>query len=360
MKGFLVRLGCVIVMASGAAGKGMPPLPKWTPEDFEKLQGGEIVVGEEFFAMPPEGAGGEQGGVEVLTAAPPEAAPEAAPDNGLPPPMGPPVPPELESEFPTLIEARFVKGYLEARPGSYMIDPQELLSRQEFRDRESFLRYHAGESRVDLYVMLFDAKQELPEELAIGKVFEERFAGGGPTALVYYHLGMPERAGIRLSEEVCAVASEEERIRALQTSVGEAFAKSDPADQLDSFLVEFSIRLYWIEKAMGAEETLVLALAGEAVPLEDAGRRAAQREGLAKPVRRALTVCLLAGVAVGLGWIGRLLAVRRARYHLPETDCPRLLGAPHAAGVGAVLCYRSAELPPSKQRDQVPDYLRRS
>ena len=65
-------------------------------------------------------------------------------------------------------------------------------------------------------------------------------------------------------------------------------------------------------------------------------------------------IVLLAG---GSGWVGRLIARRRVRYLFPEVDTGPLLGAPHAAGVGAVISYSSAQVPPSQQRDQGPDFL---
>ena len=50
----------------------------------------------------------------------------------------------------------------------------------------------------------------------------------------------------------------------------------------------------------------------------------------------------------------------RARYRFPEFDVEPRLGGNHAAGVGAVISFASAALPPASQRDQVPDYLRRA
>ncbi len=75
-----------------------------------------------------------------------------------------------------------------------------------------------------------------------------------------------------------------------------------------------------------------------------------------------MTGLLAAGVlvlAAGLGWAGRIIALRRVRYVFPEVEVDSLLGAPHAAGVGAVISFSSAQLPPSQQRDQVPDYIHR-
>ena len=64
-------------------------------------------------------------------------------------------------------------------------------------------------------------------------------------------------------------------------------------------------------------------------------------------------------VVAGLGFAGRWIAERRIRYVFPEIENSQLLGAPHAAGVGAVVSFGSSQLPPAKQRDQVPDYLQR-
>jgi hypothetical protein len=50
----------------------------------------------------------------------------------------------------------------------------------------------------------------------------------------------------------------------------------------------------------------------------------------------------------------------RARYRFPEFDVEPRLGGAHAAGVGAVISFASAAVPPASQRDQVPDYLRRA
>jgi hypothetical protein len=51
---------------------------------------------------------------------------------------------------------------------------------------------------------------------------------------------------------------------------------------------------------------------------------------------------------------------RRARYRFPDFEVEPRLGGAHAAGVGAVISFASASVPPASQRDQVPDYLRRA
>ena len=267
----------------------------------------------------------------------------------------------MVEEFPTEIAEEFLARYFGQRPEEgFLVDPQELLSQQEFRDRESFLEYHAGESTIDLYVYVFDARQELPDGIGIQSVFRDLFTGGPPTALVFYFIGMPERTQLVLSEEIRAVASQDQQLRALKASVQEAFEKSDPAYQLDNFLVELSIRLYWFEKAMANAGAPQLA-SGPALPSEVEGAAAADKghEKVWKGVSNLLLAVVFLVVVGGLAWIGRYVAERRIRHVFPEVETGLLLGAPHAAGVGAVINFSSSQLPPSQQRDQVPDYLQR-
>lgn len=344
MRRIAIAGSIMVLLGGGSRSEKLPPLPAWSPSDFEKVEKGEIVPGEDFFGT---GERPEQGG-----------SPAVVPDGSLPE-----APPEEESEeFATEISRVHLIGYFQAFPKSYLIDPQELLAQQEFSDRESFLNYHAGESGIDLFVYLFDARQELPGEHTIRSVYEDHFTGSGPVALVFYYLGMAERSELLLSADIRAAVSEDEQNRALRASVQEAFEKSDVAYQLDNFLVELSIRLYWIERELaglrgpgngtGAGDALA-PVAGAAPGAVSAGDRTRSLIQAA-----VIWVSCLAAIG-GLGWLIYYLADRRIRYIFPEVESGPLLGAPHAAGVGAVISFSSAQIPPSKQRDQVPDYLQK-
>ncbi|MFP6898862.1 MAG: hypothetical protein VCA38_19885 [Roseibacillus sp.] len=323
----------------------LPPLPAWSNSDSEKLKRGELVAGQDFFGPPP-----------VIT---PGDLPDI-PEGALPKPV---IEEPRRDEDEIEIAPEFLARYFEAIPTDAdgeplsLVDPQELLARQEFRDRESFLKYHSGESRIDMFVYLFDARQELPDDLTIEAVYEDLYASLGPTAVIFYHLGEPERAQFLLSREIRAVVSEDEQKRALRAAVEEAFEKSDVAYQLDNFLVELSIRLYWIERELAGAETRPES---EAEIEEGALASSPPKEDKVPRVigRALLFVAIMTGVGL-LGWLGHYLTARRIRHFFPEVETGPLLGAPHAAGVGAVVSFSSATLPPSQQRDQVPDYLQR-
>jgi hypothetical protein len=322
--------------------EGLEALPEWSPEDALLLREGGLIPGEELLS---ETIG------DLVLPPPPVPVPEIIPLE---------TDPEVSENGPELIGEEYIDEYFGQRPVTFLLDPQELLSRQALRDRESFLQYHAGDSEVDLYVYLFDGEQELPEGVTIEQVFEQHYQSSGPTALVFYYLGMPERSQLALSESITEVVSLDEQKRALRNAIQEAFEKSDSAYQLDNFAVELSIRLYWFEKAMaGADPTppMAAAINQEGTPpvLEDPAVALSLLIQL-KPV--GIGVGILLG-AVGLGFLGRWIAEQRFRYTFPEVESAILLGAPHAAGVGAVVSFGSAQLPAAQQRDQVPDYLQR-
>ena len=73
----------------------------------------------------------------------------------------------------------------------------------------------------------------------------------------------------------------------------------------------------------------------------------------------ATPAALLFGAAIVLFGLSRWLRLS-GRYRFPEFEVEPRLGGAHAAGVGAVISFASAAVPPASQRNQVPDYLRRA
>ncbi len=61
-----------------------------------------------------------------------------------------------------------------------------------------------------------------------------------------------------------------------------------------------------------------------------------------------------------LAWSAIMWWKVSARFLFPEFEVEPRLGGSHAAGIGAVISFSSAAIPPARQRDQVPDYMRRA
>ena len=283
--------------------------------------------------------------IEVEQPTAEEIAMPETPDNGIP--------------------EKFWPEYFEARPQTFLVDPQRLLSPVDYRDRLGFLNYHAGDSSIDLFVYVFRGDQEIPGELREEELVERLFSEGRPAVVVYYFMGAPQRSVLYLSPSLTDAVPSAEQRRAMQSSVMQAFRHVEPPRQLEAFLVQMSIRIYWMERLAGGggmEE-------GEALPEPEAAVKA---DGAEEGARMAKWQPLMdetmgylpaAGGLCGLllaGWLTAVWMRGRARYRFPDFEVEPRLGGAHAAGVGAVISFASAAIPPASQRDQVPDYLRRA
>lgn len=319
-----------------------PALPSWTLEELERIRNGEIELGTALFKE-------DVGGVSYKDLFEPLELPEEIPE--LPP----------EEEYPIEIGEEFLATYFAGRPAGYLVDPQGMLSMQEQQDRLSFLEYHAGDSLIDLYIYLFDEKQVVPPEGEIKSIFRRHFSRGqGLSALVYYHVGDPSRSQMVMSPEVYSVIPSTAVKGALIYAKQQAQTKSEPASQLESFSTGLSIRLYWMEREV-AEATgkgHLLAESDDELVVVEADEEEIDYAARDSKVLAAFGVISLGVLTVGL-WLAYRKAQRKKTYLFPEVEVKPLLAAPHAAGVGAVIHFANATLPPSVQKEQVPDYLRK-
>ena len=265
---------------------------------------------------------------------------------------------------PDEIPEKFWPAYFEARPETFLVDPQGILSPVDYRDRLGFLTYHASDSSIDLYVYVFKGDQEIPGEVRDEELVERFFSEGRPAAVVYYYMGAPQRSVLRLSPSLTDTVSSAEQRRALESSVMQAFEKLEPAAQIEAFLVQVSIRIYWMERMLGGGATLEAGVPASPPAITRAEKKPSAVMRKLEPLfqsaeRFAMPAAVLFGAlfaAFGLtAWLRR-----NARYQFPDFEVEPRLGGVHAAGVGAVISFASASVPPASQRDQVPDYLRRA
>jgi hypothetical protein len=261
-----------------------------------------------------------------------------------------------------LIPERFWPDYFDRRPKDYLVDPQSLLSPVDYRDRLAFLTYHAGDSTIDLFVYLIGGDQEIPEHVRHEVIMERFFASDRPAMVIHYFMGSPQRTMMSLSPALMDVVPVAEQRRALESSVLQALKEGDAARQIETFLVQMSIRIYWMERMMGGDTT-EKEPAVAAVPVvktpEKSGLREFLRPHLEEASRHAVPASSVAA-ALLLGFALRFWLKRRARHHFPDFEVEPRLGGAHAAGVGAVISFASATVPPASQRDAMPDYLRRA
>ena len=325
-----------MALSGHAKEEEMPPLPTWSEEDAQRLLQGETMIYGALF-QPVD---------EMELAAPvvkPGDLPEPAADG---------------SDFvdPTEIAEEDLVKFFDQKPKTFLIDPQNILTRQEYRDRLSFLKYHASDSQVGFYVYVFDQEQIIPPSVRVDELFVRHFADDGPTALLFYYMGDPQRSEIHLSPDLMRSVGRSERSRALQSSINQAVVKSQAVDQLDGFCVQMSIRIYWMEKAMASG--VIAAVEPEEEPT--APSRKTQMLAAVKNWWQQWQIpCVIALGVILVGTIFTWWRRRNMRYELPQFPVAPRLSGEHGAGIGAVISYASARVPPAMQREQVPDFTRR-
>lgn len=333
-------------LAASASAFVEPCLPAWTAKEQAEL----------------ENAGWIPGAI-LLTDEPIPDEPEKPAENPLE--VEQPRPEEIAEDLkpsPEIAE-KFMPAYFAERPENFLIDPQGLLSPSDYRDRLAFLNYHASDSSIDLFIYVMGGEQTIPSEVREEELIERFFTEGRPAVVVYYYLGAPQRSVVYLSPSITDSVSAAEQRRALESSVMQAFQKIDPSEQIERFLVQMSIRIYWMERMLAGETT-----ASDTLPPAPV-HAVSKRQSLDKSAgflwvqdlarRAAVPAALVAGIFLTVFGFVHWLRIR-ARYRFPEFEVEPRLGGAHAAGVGAVISFSSAALPPASQREQVPDYLRRA
>lgn len=258
----------------------------------------------------------------------------------------------------------FLAAYFAQKPKEYLVDPQGLLAAKDFNDRLNFLKYHAGDSSIDFFVYVFGGEQEIPGEVRAEETMERLYITGKPAVVVFYFLGAPQRSVIHLSPSLTEGVPAAEQRRALQSSVMSAFGKLNFTDQLEAFSVQMSIRIYWMERmlrgAPGPEESVVEV--PRVLPAKQKGRKLTDqwREMIVAWWEEWWGLAALGAGAVMLGSAFWAWMRSQVRMKFPEFEVEPRLGGTHGAGVGAVISFASAAVPPASQKDQVPDYLRRA
>ncbi|RYD36128.1 MAG: hypothetical protein EOP87_06050 [Verrucomicrobiaceae bacterium] len=262
------------------------------------------------------------------------------------------------------IPEKFLTAYFANKPSEFLVDPQGLLNPKDHKDRLGFLNYHSGDSSIDFFIYVFGGEQEIPGEVRAEETVERLFTTGRPAVVVFYFLGAPQRSAIHLSPSLTETVSAADQRRALQSSVMSAFEKLNTTDQLDAFSVQMSIRIYWMERMLGggASPEEIPALSHRPVV-----KKATAPQALEVWKEQAVVwarewwgaAALLLGAVMLISSFAAWMR-SRVRFRFADLEVEPRLGGAHAAGVGAVISFANAALPPASQKDQVPDYLRRA
>ncbi len=269
--------------------------------------------------------------------------------------------PEVDPQYQE-IEPVLVDKYFAKKPSQFLIDPQAFISGEQRKGIEKLLTNHSADSTIDLYLLVLGENQKLPIE-GINKDFVARhFSQGKPVVTLYYYIGNPNRTEMHVSPSIAKAVSSSEQQRSVQSSLIRATRANGSFEQLEEFLMQFSIRTYWMERMMDeASGKAPAEVSVEETPVVQAKvKKINPLEMIPEKFRGSALIA-----AAGLGsivvlWVLILWVRSRSRYKFPELEVEARLGGSHAAGIGAVVNFASPAVSPARQREQVPEYLRRA
>lgn len=327
--------------------KEVSELPQWKAEDWEMLKTGELIPGSTIFGgiALERLLSGDQEPIELDPVV--REIPEKKP---------------VVEEWPLKISEEFLSRYFHHAPEAFLVDPQDLLTEQEKQEREKFLNDHADDSGFDLYVYLFDAKQEIPVGESLQGVVLDHFADKESTAVVFYFMGDPKRSELAFSEDLSEEISRGNMRDLMKLSIEEAMESDESLAQLEFFSDQLARRLSGLEKKLKEDGVLGARLRGMGEKEEEKlGSLASLWHDFRENSEAFLAVVVLVSLALSVGLLVflRYLLDRNRAFVFPDAQGSPLLGAPHAPGVGSVISYHNRTQPPSIQRNNYPDYLQR-
>ncbi|MES2982378.1 MAG: hypothetical protein V4727_08700 [Verrucomicrobiota bacterium] len=269
--------------------------------------------------------------------------------------------PEVDPQYQE-IEPALVDKYFSKKPSQFLIDPQAFISGEQRKGIETLLTNHAADSTIDLYLFIFGGDQKLPIE-GINKDFVTRhFSQGKPVVTLYYYFGDPNRTEMHLSPSIANAVSSSEQQRSVQSSLMRAMRANGSFEQLEEFLMQFSVRTYWMERMMDeASGKAPVEVSVEEAPVVQVEEKKMNPLEMIPEKFKGPALIAAAGLgSVVILWVLILWVRSRSRYKFPELEVEARLGGSHAAGIGAVVNFASPAVSPAHQREQVPEYLRRA
>lgn len=340
----LLVMGCL-------AEDALPPLPEWSDEDLALLKKGELTPGLALLT--------KDGGKKKDEAAPADPK-DVLVDDGVEKIELVPEKPGIDliplPDDRSEIARRLLEVYFDEDPKNGLNDPQGLLSMQERMDIQYGIDTHEEESPVPIYLFVFDEFQMVPDAYGPKEIFERHFEGSEvPRMMIYYYMGAPERTGFYLGGGASGEVPKWQMRELLSNAAYAAREKSDVFAQLDDFVGQLSMRLFWIEQLMDRVTSGGKVMESERVKPEPS-------EGVVGSVVKNLILpklLSLVGVVLGLVALvwGYVWFRGRKRYDFPPVVGGRRLGGGRGAAFGGVLSFRNSSEPPSDQRRQFKDPL---
>lgn len=240
------------------------------------------------------------------------------------------------------VTPEFLAACGQALPQEYLIDPDLLVPEMQNHNMMRFLEFHARDARIKLHVLILAHDSRLPQKTELGNLASGSL-GQTDACLLVYPLGEPWRARLFVSKSVHDQTSTEFLSETIQACLHEALQASDVHDQLHRYAVHLSTRLFWLQKALGADP--------QAKAAQDRSLAEFTPEVKATASSHASVLSMLIWVSGGLvvlgiaaftgRLIGRYLRLRRQNrvWILPEPETVPRLGGAFTGGGGGMIRY---------------------
>jgi hypothetical protein len=281
--------------------------------------------------------------------------------NGLPSQTTPNTPPR-ENQRPTpVIHLKDVTPEFLASAEAWLgedplIDPAVELAETQAEDLRRFLGYHAEKSHIPIVVLVLPKDEKLPATTSLDTIAQGSLSARR-AALLVYPIGEPWRARLFLPHSAHEAVSTTFLTRLVEACLTQADTASTPEDQLHEYVVQLSIRLFWLQKELNKSDssskafadtaqTPSLAEVGPSTPLPPATPLPAPYSlphFLELPSASLITIAILLGFLLAIAG-RRLVRLAKTRatqrrhrqiWTLPEAETTPRLGGAFCGGSGA-------------------------
>ncbi|WP_395737880.1 hypothetical protein [Prosthecobacter sp.] len=356
-----------VPQAAEKAGESGLPLPRWTEQELKTFRESLPQINSPGVLLPANG--GSTADINELIRTPLPSSPRLdhffngqegelsarlrAEDMRLFLPesiLGQPVHPEPSNvQLPTPVaslrevSSEFLAACYQSLAKEYLIDPNQLIPEIQNHDMMRLLEFHAHDARIKLFVLILGHDQTLPDNAQL-----EKIASGSlmqtDACLAVYPLGEPWRTRLFVSRSIHNQISTGFLSDTIQACLREALQSSNAHDQLRSYTVQLSTRLFWLQKALGPENSHE---GGKGEPLDEFNPMA--KAPVARSGTFAVSGVIWTAATLLALWVAGMV-FRRLRHSLrlrkqgrvwmlPEPETIPRLGGAFTGGGGGMIRY---------------------
>lgn len=272
------------------------------------------------------------------------------------------------------VEAAVMTAAEQMPEESLLLDPQGLLPEIQADDVRRLLSNHASEAYITARVLLIKHDQMLAKDaslmgLASGVLTKK------PTCLIVFPMGEPKRTRVFTSLEISRTTPVGYLAKMVGDCIRDSQQVSNDVEQLERFVTQLSIRLFWLERAFefktAPEPSTEVASAGSPLGKPDSASApkgksdaiatapvdllpevipappptilpaGALEKWMTVSVKIAWGLAIAASVLiVGITvWRWRMRRIRQMVWLLPEIEHVERLGGSHCGGCGSAIKY---------------------